>query len=123
MKIEPVACFWMIVCAMNFSAARNVKKLSFSPLRPNLRELGLFVCKLSFIEILMINIFIWIKISRFGKFFDLAKNGNNTSILRIPKSNSISFMLNNSFYEMNSKKVTHGGDPGVNWGNIPNFLV
>ena len=62
MKIEPVACIWMFVCAMNFWAARNGKKWSYWLFRPNLRELGLFhpyfVCKCSFREILMIIIVI-----------------------------------------------------------------
>ena len=62
MKIEPLACIWMFVRAMNFWAARNGKKLSFWLLRPNLRELGLFnpyfVCKTRFREISMITMVI-----------------------------------------------------------------
>ena len=43
--------------------------------------------------------------------FIIHKNGNNTSIQPILKSNSISFMFNNIFCEMKGKKVIHWG-----WG-------
>ena len=63
MKIEPVTCIWMSVCAMNFWATRNCKKLSFGLFRPNLPQLGLFhpyfVCKCNFREISMIKMVIW----------------------------------------------------------------
>ena len=62
MKIEPVACIWMFVCAIKFWVARNGKKWNFGLFRPNLCELGLFhpyfVCKYSFREISRIKIVI-----------------------------------------------------------------
>ena len=62
MKIEPVTCIWMFVCAVNFSAARNGKKWNFGLFRPNLCELGLFhpyfVNKFNFREISIIKIVI-----------------------------------------------------------------
>ena len=39
--------------------------------------------------------------------FIIHKNGNKTSIQPIIKSNSTSFMFNNSFCEMKGKKVIH----------------
>ena len=52
----------MFVCGMNFSAARNDKKLNFGLFRRNLRELWLFhpyfVCKRCYREIPMIKIII-----------------------------------------------------------------
>ena len=61
MKIEPVTCIWMFVCAMNFWAARNGKNFNFWLFRTNLCELGLFhlyfVCKCSSREISMIKKF------------------------------------------------------------------
>ena len=38
MKIEPVTGIWIFVCAMNFWAARNIKKWSFGLFRPNLSQ-------------------------------------------------------------------------------------
>ena len=64
MKIEPVTCIRIFVCAMNFWAARNGKKLSFGLFMPNLPQLGLhvfhsyFVCRCSFREISMIKMVI-----------------------------------------------------------------
>ena len=62
MEIEPVTFIWMFVCAMNFWAARNDKKLNFGLFSPTLRELGLFhpyfVCKCSFRGISMIKMVI-----------------------------------------------------------------
>ena len=46
------------------------------------------------------------------------KNGNNTCIQPILKSNSTSFTFNNIFCEMNGKKVTHWGGPGGNGETI-----
>ena len=43
--------------------------------------------------------------------FIIHKNWNKTSIRFILKLNSISFMFNNNFFEMNIKKVTLGGGP------------
>ena len=103
MKIEPVTCVWMFVCAMNFWAARNGKKLNFGLFRPNLRELGLFhpyfVCKYSFREISMIKIVILdqskpislilkiekikikkSKICKLNVYYIIHTNGNKTSI-------------------------------------------
>ena len=62
----------MFVCAMNYRAARNGKKLNFALFRPNLCELGLFhpyfVCKCSFREISMIKMVILDKVSQYRKF-------------------------------------------------------
>ena len=41
--------------------------------------------------------------------FIIHENGNKTNIQPILKSNSISFMFNNNFCEINIKKVTIGG--------------
>ena len=80
MKIEPVACIWMFLCAMNFWAARNGKKLSFWLFMPNPRELVLFrpyfVSKCSFREILNIIFSFRIKISRLANF-EKQKNKNS----------------------------------------------
>ena len=54
------------------------------------------------------------------------KNGNKTSIQPILKSNSVSFILNNIFCEMNIKKVIHWGGGGGsygNGGNSPNIFL
>ena len=73
MKIEPMACNWIFVCAMNVWAARNGKKLSIWLLRPNLREFGLFhpcfVCKCSFREIQMLKIIIFDQSKRISQIF------------------------------------------------------
>ena len=44
------------------------------------------------------------------------KNGNNTSIQPLLKSNSTSFIFNNIFCEMNG---IHWGE----WGTHPNFVL
>ena len=50
----------MIVCAMNFGAARNGKKLSLGLFRPNLPQLGfLFACICSFRQISTMKIVIF----------------------------------------------------------------
>ena len=50
--------------------------------------------------------------------FIIYKNGNNTSIQPILKSNSTSFMFNNIFCEMKGKKVIHWGRMGGNGGIV-----
>ena len=85
MKIEPLTCIWMFVCAMNFRAARNNQKLTFLLFRPNQSELGLFypyfVWKCSFREISMIKIFI------------LDQNKPIWLILKIKKSKNQKFKI------------------------------
>ena len=49
--------------------------------------------------------------------FIINKNGNNTSIQLIPKSNSTSFMFNTIFCEMRVKKLSTGGGWGE-WGEL-----
>ena len=86
-----------------------------------------FVCKCSFRVISMIKIVIWdqskpislyLKIKKFKnlKFvnctFIIHKNGSKTSIQPILKSNSTSFIFNETICEMKDKKVIHWGAPG-----------
>ena len=53
------------------------------------------------------------KDTKFVNFtFIINKNGNETSIQPILKSNSTSFMINNIFCEMNIKKFIHWGGLG-----------
>ena len=126
-----MTCIWMFVCAMNFWAVRNGQKCNFRLFRPNLHELGLFhpyfVCKCSFREISMIKmvlldqskpISLILKIKKFKnlKFvnctFVICKNGNQTSIHLILKSNYTSLMFKNIFCEITIKKVIHWGGRG-----------
>ena len=62
MKIEPVACIWMFVYAMNFELPEITKKWSFGVFRHNLPQLGLFhpyfICKSGFRLISMIKMVI-----------------------------------------------------------------
>ena len=51
--------------------------------------------------------------------FIIPKNRNKTSIQPILKLNSMSFMFNNIFCEMNIKKLSTGGA----WGIRPNFFL
>ena len=53
--------------------------------------------------------------------FIIYKNGNKPSVQPILQSNSISFIFNNIFCEMNIKKVIHWGVPGE-MGSLLNFL-
>ena len=80
MKIEPLACIWMLVCVMNFWAARNGKKWRYWLVRPNLRELELFhpyfVCKCHFREILMINMVIFYQNKPIVKVWKYKKSYN-----------------------------------------------
>ena len=57
--------------------------------------------------------------------FIIHKNGNKTNIQFIIKLNSTSFMLNNIFCEMKSKKSYPLGGGGVlgEWGNCPNCFL
>ena len=77
MKIEPVTCIWIFVCALNFWAARNVKRWSFWFLRPNLPQLGLFhpyfVCKCCFTAISITKIVIWDQSKPISLYFKIKK--------------------------------------------------
>ena len=141
MKIEPLTCIWMFVCAMNFWPGRNGNRWSFWFFRPNLPQLGpfhpYFVCKCCFRAISIIKmvildqskpILLYLKIKKFKnpKFvnftFIIHKNGNKTSIQPIIKLNSTSFMFYNILCEMKGKKVIHWG-AYEEWGNPPNFIL
>ena len=143
MKIERLTFIWTFMLTMNFELPETSKKWSYRFFRPNLPQVGLFhpyfVCKSSFRVISMIKILILdqskpislylkIKTRKFKnlKFmnctFIIHKNGNNTSIQPILKSNSTSFMFNNIFCEMKGKKVIHCGGLGE-WGNRPNCIL
>ena len=129
MKIEHMTCICMFVYAINFELPEMTKKCSFGFFRPNLPQLGLFYpyfeCKSSFRVISMITMVIFDQsrlISLILKnknskivnctFIITHKNGNQTSIQPILKSNSTFFIFNNIFCEMNIKKVIHWGGLG-----------
>ena len=126
MKIERVTFIWTFTFTMNFELPEMSKKWSYGFFRPNLPQLWLFhqyfVCKSSFRVISMIKMVIFgskyanlvifenkkFKNSKFVNcMFIIHKNGNNTSIQHILKSNSTSFMFNDIFCEMKGKKVIH----------------
>ena len=60
MKIEPVTCIWVFVCAMNFWAARNAQNEVFDFSSPTCVGLfhSYFGCKCNFREISMIKMVI-----------------------------------------------------------------
>ena len=66
---------------------------------------------------------LYLKIQKFVNCtFIIHKNGNNTCIQPILKSNFTSFMFNKMYCEMKGKKVIHWGGWGE-WGNRPNYAL
>ena len=144
MKIERMTFIWTFIFTMNFELPEMSKKWSYRFFRPNLPQLGLFhpyfVCKCSFRVISMIKIVILDQSKPISLYFKIKKlkiqkyeirklyviihkNGNNTSIQPILKSNSTSFMFNNIFCEMKGKKVIHWRRGLVEWENCPNYVL
>ena len=132
----------MFVYAMNLELSEMAKKkfCTFEAKPASGLFHTYFLCKSSFRVISMIKMVILhqskpmslylkikkLKILKFvNSMFIIHKYRNKTSIQRILKSNSTSFMLRNIFCEMKCKKVIHwGGVWGLGeWGNHPNCFL